>query len=407
MLTRDIYRDFYKDSGGPTIGERLFVAGKRLCFVFAGAALSLGALDVMGVHSILGATAALHDAPGKLAGFGETLRNGISSISFKAPSMDSIRVAIPQQTVVRFSTKKEPTVIDDLVAVRSKDAVQLAMTSAQPTFAFASLPSAPIGTVKSDLTGATKSDVLGALKPEQLPAVKAEAPVKLASLPMPSDPAPSVSVPASLSLAKEVAAPVSTPDLLGTITLPTKNVPMPRDAPPLSPADRLGLKGEAYTKAERCLANAIYFEARSEPVRGQMAVAQVILNRAFSGVYPDDVCSVVYQNAHRRLACQFTFACDGKSKAITDRGSWARSMRIARQTLDGQLYLPEVGKSTHYHATYVSPTWARTMHRLVRHGVHNFYRPYAWGRGDEKPIWGTAAMAAQVRAKSDGKVVTR
>ena len=182
---------------------------------------------------------------------------------------------------------------------------------------------------------------------------------------------------------------------------------MPRDAPPVSPAERLGLKGAEYAKAERCLANAVYFEARSEPVRGQMAVAQVVLNRVFSGVYPDDVCSVVYQNAHRRLACQFTFACDGKSKAIADRGSWARAMRIARQTLDGQIYLPEVGKSTHYHATYVSPTWARTMHRLVRHGVHNFYRPYAWGRGDEKPIWGTAAMAAEVRAKSAGHIVTR
>jgi len=398
VLTRDIYRDFYKDSG-PTIGERLFVASKRLCIVFAGAALSLGALDVMGVHSIVGATAALQDAPGKLASFGETLRNGISTISFKAPSMETIRVAIPQQTVIRFSTKKEPTVIDDLVAVRGQDAVQLAMTSAQPTLAVAALPSASIGAVKSE--------VLATMKSEAPAAAKAEAPVKLASLPLPSDPVAAITAPASLSLAKEVSAPVSTPDLTGSITLPTKNVPIPPAAPPVSPADRLGLKGAEYAKAERCLANAIYFEARSEPVRGQMAVAQVVLNRVFSGVYPDDVCSVVYQNAHRRLACQFTFACDGKSKAITDRGSWARAMRIARQTLDGQIYLPEVGKSTHYHATYVSPSWARTMHRLVRHGVHNFYRPYAWGRGDEKPIWGTAALAAEIRAKSAGQVVTR
>jgi spore germination cell wall hydrolase CwlJ-like protein len=406
VLTRDIYRDFYKDSG-PTIGDRLFVASKRLCFVFAGAALSLGALDVMGVHSILGATAALHDAPGKLAGLGETLRNGISSISFKAPSMESIRVAIPQQSVIRFSTKKEPTVIDDLVAVRAQDAVQLAMTSAHPTFTAASAQSASLSAVKSTVPGTAKADVLGTMKSEAPAAMKVEASVKLASLPLPSDPVSAITLPASLSLAKETTASVSTPDLTGTITLPTKNVPMPPAAPPVSPADRLGLKGAEYTKAERCLANAIYFEARSEPVRGQMAVAQVILNRAFSGVYPDDVCSVVYQNAHRRLACQFTFACDGKSKAILDRGSWARSMRIARQTLDGQIYLPEVGKSTHYHATYVSPTWARTMHRLVRHGVHNFYRPYAWGRGDEKPIWGTAALAAEIRAKTAAHVVTR
>jgi spore germination cell wall hydrolase CwlJ-like protein len=383
---RYIYPDFSKDSGH-TIGDRLFVASKRLCFVFAGGALSFGVLDVIGAHSILGATAALHEAP--------------------AASMESIRVAIPQQTVIHFSTKKEPTVIDDLVAVRGRDAVQLAMTSAQPTFAVTSLPSTSLGAVKSEVPRTAKSEVLGTMKSEAAAAVRAEAPVRLASLPSPSDPMPAIGATASLSLANEAAAPVSTPDLTGSITLPTNNVPMPRDAPPVSPAERLGLKGVEYAKAERCLANAIYFEARSEPVRGQMAVAQVVLNRVFSGVYPDNVCSVVYQNAHRRLACQFTFACDGKSKAITDRHAWGRSMRIARQTLDGQIYLPEVGKSTHYHATYVSPTWARTMHRLVRHGLHNFYRPYAWGRGDEKPIWGTAATAAQVRAKSAGLVVTR
>ena len=386
MLIRYIFRELYKDCG-PTIGERLLVASKRLCIVLAGGAVSLGVLDLIGVHSIVGATAARHDA--------------------SALSMESIRVAIPQQTVIRFSTEKEPTVIDDLVSVRGRDAVQLAMTSAQLTFALTSLPSTSLGAVKSEIPDTAQSEVLGTMKSEAAAAVRAEAPIKLASLPSPSDPLPAISSTTSLSLAKEAAAPVSTPDLTGSIVLPTKNVPMPREAPPLSPAERLGLKGAAYAKAERCLANAIYFEARSEPVRGQMAVAQVVLNRVFSGVYPDDVCSVVYQNAHRRLACQFTFACDGKSKAIHDRRAWGSAMRIARQTLDGQIYLPEVGKSTHYHATYVSPTWARTMHRLVRHGLHNFYRPYAWGRGDEKPIWGTAATAALVRAKSAGLVVTR
>ena len=382
MLTRYIFRELYKNSGS-AIGERLSFASRRLCIVFAGGAVSLGVLDVIGVHSIVDATAARHEA---------------------TASMESISVAIPQQTVIRFSSKKDPTVIDDLVAVRGRDAVQLAMTSAELTFAVTSLPSTSLGVVKSEVPHTAQSEVLGTMKSEAAAAVKAEAPIKLASLPSPSDPVPAI---ASLSLGNEAAAPVSTPDLTGSIVLPTKNVPLPRDAPPVSPAERLGLKGAAYAKAERCLANAIYFEARSEPVRGQMAVAQVVLNRVFSGVYPDDVCSVVYQNAHRRLACQFTFACDGKSKAITDRRSWGSAMRIARQTLDGQIYLPEVGKSTHYHATYVSPTWARTMHRLVRHGLHNFYRPYAWGRGDEKPIWGTAATAALVRAKSAGLVVTR
>src|SRR5262249_46943753 len=77
-----------------------------------------------------------------------------------------------------------------------------------------------------------------------------------------------------------------------------------------SPAERLGLGAKARAKAEKCLANAIYFESRGESVRGQIAVAQVVMNRVFSGYYPNDVCGVVYQDAHRRLSCQFTFACD-------------------------------------------------------------------------------------------------
>ena len=92
-------------------------------------------------------------------------------------------------------------------------------------------------------------------------------------------------------------------------------LPMPK--PPLSPAQRLDLHGKDYDKAEKCLAQAIYFEARNEPARGQQAVAQVVLNRVFSPYYPKDVCSVVYQNAHRHLACQFTFACDGKPDGST------------------------------------------------------------------------------------------
>ena len=83
------------------------------------------------------------------------------------------------------------------------------------------------------------------------------------------------------------------------------------DQRPKTPAERLGLAGPKRAKAEKCLANAVYFKSRSEPVRGQIAVAQVVMNRAFSGFYPNDVCGVVYQNAHRHLSCQFTFACDG------------------------------------------------------------------------------------------------
>ena len=67
---------------------------------------------------------------------------------------------------------------------------------------------------------------------------------------------------------------------------------------------------KARAREEKCLSEVIYFEARGEAVRGQIAVAQVVMNRVFSGKYPNTVCGVVYQNKHRHMACQFTFACD-------------------------------------------------------------------------------------------------
>jgi Cell Wall Hydrolase len=83
----------------------------------------------------------------------------------------------------------------------------------------------------------------------------------------------------------------------------------------------------------------------------------------------------------------------GKRKLINERGAWARANRIAKQTLDGQICLPEVGKSTHYRALYVHPNWMREMHRLARYGIRAFYRPIAWGIGAEEPVWGSAALA--------------
>jgi spore germination cell wall hydrolase CwlJ-like protein len=164
---------------------------------------------------------------------------------------------------------------------------------------------------------------------------------------------------------------------------------------PMTPAERLGLTGVQRAKHERCLANAIYFEARGEVERGQMAVAQVVLNRAFSGYYPDNVCGVVYQNAHRHLACQFTFACDNVRDVVTEPEAWETAKRIARDTLDGKLWVSEVGMSTHYHATYVHPWWVRTMRKQHRLGIHIFYRPTRWGDGADAPKWGPAASAVQ------------
>jgi spore germination cell wall hydrolase CwlJ-like protein len=167
-----------------------------------------------------------------------------------------------------------------------------------------------------------------------------------------------------------------------------------------TPAERLGLLNDKKrTKQEKCLAEAVYFEARGEAVRGQIAVAQVVMNRVFSGYYPTSVCGVVYQNAKHRLACQFTFACDGIRDVVTEPDMWDRARRIAKATLDGRLWLPEVGKSTHYHAYWVHPSWVREMKKMYRTGVHTFYRPRAWGDGGDAPSWGATAETAEISAR--------
>ena len=162
-----------------------------------------------------------------------------------------------------------------------------------------------------------------------------------------------------------------------------------------TPAQRLGLEGKTRAKAEKCLADAVYFEARGEVRKGQEAVAQVVMNRVFSGYYPHDVCGVVYQNAHRHLACQFTFACEGKDLSrIDEPDMWEQAKSIAKDTLDGKIWLAEVGHATHYHAYWVHPSWVHEMTRLFRLGVHTFYRPRNWGDGGDEPVWGKAAPAA-------------
>jgi Cell Wall Hydrolase len=128
------------------------------------------------------------------------------------------------------------------------------------------------------------------------------------------------------------------------------------------------------SKEQRCLAEAVYFEARSEPEAGQAAVAQVVLNRVRSGLYPSSVCGVVYQNRHRHLACQFTFACEGKKLRVGESESWERAKRVASAVLEGRTYLADVGGATHYHANYVRPYWARRLKKMDVIGRHIFYK---------------------------------
>jgi spore germination cell wall hydrolase CwlJ-like protein len=166
-----------------------------------------------------------------------------------------------------------------------------------------------------------------------------------------------------------------------------------------SPAERLALDDKSRAKSEKCLAEAVYFESRGEAVRGQIAVAQVVMNRVFSGKYPDTVCGVVYQNKYRHFACQFTFACDNNPDVIREPEMWERARKISKAMLDGQIWLPEVGKSTHYHAYWVRPSWVAEMKKTYKFGVHTFYRPRNWGDGSEEPSWGTPAQTAALSAE--------
>ncbi len=133
-------------------------------------------------------------------------------------------------------------------------------------------------------------------------------------------------------------------------------------------------EAEHRAKEKRCLATAIYHEARGEPVRGQQAVAQVIMNRVRLNYYPNTICGVVYEGSDRINSCQFSFACDRKSDAPREKREWEVANEIAQETIDGKIWLPEVGTASHYHATYVSPRWTRMMTRTTRIGIHVFYR---------------------------------
>ena len=143
----------------------------------------------------------------------------------------------------------------------------------------------------------------------------------------------------------------------------------------------------------------IYFEARGEAVRGQIAVAQVVLNRAFSGLYPDTVCGVVYQNKHRHLACQFTFACDNNR----GRGQGARHVGPRQKDRQSDARRPALaaggGEIDPLPRLLGAPVLGQRDEEDVQIGVHTFYRPRAWGDGSEAPSWGTSAETAEISAK--------
>ncbi len=123
----------------------------------------------------------------------------------------------------------------------------------------------------------------------------------------------------------------------------------------------------------KCLSEALYFEARGESVKGQFAVAEVILNRVASPAYPDDVCGVINQGTGRKYQCQFTYTCDGQPENIRERDAFEQVSKVAYVSLSG-VADPLTDGATHYHTKHVNPSWARKFPRTATIGVHHFYR---------------------------------
>lgn len=146
-------------------------------------------------------------------------------------------------------------------------------------------------------------------------------------------------------------------------------VPAPAEAPTVEALVSAATPdGDA---AWRCLAEAVYFEARGEPLMGQVAVAEVVLNRSEAPAFPGTVCGVVEQAGGG--SCQFSYRCDGRSDAIGEAAAWDRAGRVARAMLDGA---PRTltGGATFYHADSVSPSWSRRFDLTASIGAHRFYR---------------------------------
>ncbi len=160
----------------------------------------------------------------------------------------------------------------------------------------------------------------------------------------------------------DISAPDSAAQLIDT-----------RNAGPAANAFRSAGTGIDKARALQCLTSAIYYEAASETIGGQQAVAQVVLNRVAHPSYPNSICGVVYQGSERRTGCQFSFTCDGSLDRRPSTIAWARARDVAQNALSGDVYRP-VGLATHYHTIWISPYWAPSLDPVGTIGAHRFYR---------------------------------
>lgn len=159
-----------------------------------------------------------------------------------------------------------------------------------------------------------------------------------------------------------------TGNLVATATMPPDH-----DASSDPPGGSGALDISGLTAAQRCLSLNVYWEARNQPFAGQLAVAQVTMNRVRDRRYPDDVCEVVYDHK------QFSWYWDGKTDRPRDRGAWEAAIAVASAAMSGSGN-SELDGVTHYHAVYTQPYWKDHMEHVVTIGDHVFYAEQAEGR---------------------------
>ena len=170
------------------------------------------------------------------------------------------------------------------------------------------------------------------------------------------------------------------------------NASLPLSSEPIIAAQPFHLTGTPASRAlaQTCLTEAVYYEAASESVDGQRAVAQVVLNRVRHPAFPHSVCGVVHQGADGTTGCQFSFTCDGSLLKPRVDWAWRNAQMVAVQALHGRVEAA-VGGATHYHTRWVAPYWAPTVAKIAVVGVHIFYR---WA--------GEAGLPAAFSARYDG-----
>ena len=154
------------------------------------------------------------------------------------------------------------------------------------------------------------------------------------------------------------------------------NASVPVSTEPMRPSAAFAISTAAGTDGARaldCLTAAVYYEAASESLDGQRAVAQVVLNRMRHPAFPHSVCGVVFSGSTRQTGCQFTFTCDGSLARKPNARGWARARIIAQAALSGQVYAG-VGQATHYHTLWVAPYWSPSLVKVANIGAHTFYR---------------------------------